>query len=54
MRPLGRPMSRVECNSIMNLKEIGKNTRHFVDLAEDRDYWRALLNTTLNSGSISH
>ena len=32
----------------MNLKEIGINTRNWVDLAQDRDYWRALLDAALN------
>ena len=27
----------------MDLKEIGNNTRNCVDLAKDRDYWRALV-----------
>jgi hypothetical protein len=26
----------------MELKEIGINTRNWVDSAQDRDYWRAL------------
>ena len=32
----------------MGLKEIGINTRNWVDSAEDKDYWRALVNATLN------
>ena len=32
----------------LNLKEMGINTRNWVDLAQDRDYWRALVNATLN------
>jgi hypothetical protein len=32
----------------MNLKEIGMNTRNWVDLAQDRDYWRSLVNAALN------
>jgi hypothetical protein len=32
----------------MDLEEIGINTRNWVDLAKDRDYWRALVNSTLN------
>ena len=34
---------RWEDNVIMNLKEIGINTRNWVDSAQDRDYWRALV-----------
>ena len=32
----------------MDLKEIGINTRNWVDLAQDRDYWRALVNAVWN------
>jgi hypothetical protein len=32
----------------MNLKEIGINTRDWVDSSQDRDYWRALVNAALN------
>ena len=37
-RPLGRPRCRWEDNIRMVLKEIGINTRNWVDLAQDRDY----------------
>ena len=47
-RPLGRPWRRWEDSIIMNLKEIGNNTRIWVGLAQDRDYWRALANAALN------
>ena len=46
--PLGRPRRRWEDNISMNLKEIGINTRNWVDSTEDRDCWRALLNAALN------
>ena len=42
-RPLGRPRRRWEENVIMDLKQIGINTRDWVDSAQDRDYWRALV-----------
>ena len=32
----------------MDLKEIGINTRNWVDMAQNRDYWRALVNAVLN------
>ena len=48
MRSLGRPRSRWEENIRMDLKEIGVNRSNWVDLAWDRDYWRALVNATLN------
>ena len=37
-------------NHRMNLKEIGVNTRNWVDSTQDRDYWRALLNAALIPG----
>ena len=47
-RPLGTPRRRWEDNVRMNLKEICINTKNCVDLAQDRDYWRALVNAALN------
>ena len=47
-RPLGRPRRRWEDNIRMDLKEIGINTRNWVDSIQDMDYWRALVNATLN------
>ena len=32
----------------MELKKVGLNTRNWVDLAQDTDYWRALVNAALN------
>ena len=37
----------MENNIRMDLKEIGVNTRNWVDSAQDRDYWRALVNAAL-------
>ena len=36
-RPLGRPTHRWEENTRMDLKELGINTRNWVDSAQDRD-----------------
>ena len=47
-RPLGRPRRRWEDNIRMDLEEIGINVDNWVDLAQDRDYWRALMNAALN------
>ena len=46
--PLGRPRRRWEDNIRMDHKEIGIKTRNWVDSAEDRDYWRALVKAALN------
>ena len=32
----------------MNLEEIGINEGNWVDSAQDKDYWRALVNAALN------
>ena len=47
-RPLGRPRGRWEDNIRMDLKVVGINGRNWVDSAQDRDYWRALVNVALN------
>ena len=45
---LGWPRRRWEENIRMNLKEIGISTRNWIDLAQYRDYWRALVNAAFN------
>jgi hypothetical protein len=47
-RPLGRPMRRWDDNIRMDFKEIGINTRNWVDSAQDRGYWRSFVNAALN------
>ena len=47
-RPLRRPSRRWEDNIRMDLEEIGINAVNLVDSAQDRDYWRALVNAALN------
>ena len=46
-RPLGRPRRRWEDNIRMDLEEIGINAS-WVDSAQDRNYWRTLVNAALN------
>jgi hypothetical protein len=46
-RPLGRPRRRWVDNIKMNLREIGWDM-DWIDLAQDRDLWRALVNTVMN------
>ena len=45
---LGRPRRIWEENIRMDLKEMGINTRNWVDSAQVKDYWRALVNAVLN------
>ena len=47
-RPLRKPRRRWEDNIKMDLEEIGINAGNWVDSAQDRNYWRALVNATLN------
>ena len=47
-RPLGRFTRRWEDNIRMDRKEIGFNTRNWVDSAQGRNYWIALVSATLN------
>jgi hypothetical protein len=45
--PLGRLRSRLEDNIKMDLTELGKGGMDWIDLAKDRDDWRALVNTVM-------
>jgi hypothetical protein len=47
-RPLGRPRRRWEDNIKMYLWEIGFADVDWIDFAQDRDRWRALVNTVMN------
>jgi hypothetical protein len=47
-RTLGRPRRRWVDNIKMNLREIGWDGIDWLDLAQDRDQWRALVNTVMN------
>jgi len=44
-RPLGRPRCRWEDNTKMDLQEVGGGRGDWVELAQDRDRWRALVGT---------
>ena len=46
-RPLGRPRRRWEDNIRMDLEEIGINAGNWVDSAQYRNNWRALVNAAL-------
>jgi hypothetical protein len=44
-RPLGRPRRRWEDNIKMDLQEVGGGREEWMELAQDRDRWRALMCT---------
>ena len=46
-RPLGRPRPRWEVNIKMDLREVGGGG-DWMELVQDRDSWRALVNTVMN------
>jgi len=47
-RPLGRPRRRWEDNIIMDLREVGCRCVDWMELAQDRDMWRALVSAVMN------
>ena len=47
-RPLGRPARRWEDNIKMDLHEVGCGGMEWIDLAQVRDRWRALVNAVMN------
>jgi len=47
-RPLGRPRLRGEDNIKMDIQEVGCRGKDWIELAEDRDRWRALMNAAMN------
>jgi hypothetical protein len=47
-RPLGRPWCRWEDNIKMNLQELRWEGVDWIDMAQDRDRWRALVNVVMN------
>jgi hypothetical protein len=47
-RPLERPRRRWEDNIKMNLREVGWGGVDWIDLAQDRERWQALVNAVMN------
>jgi hypothetical protein len=47
-RPLGRPRRGWEDNIKMDLQKVGCGGMNWIELAHDRDRWRALVNAVMN------
>ncbi|KAJ4447786.1 hypothetical protein ANN_09794 [Periplaneta americana] len=47
-RPLGRPRRRWEDNIKMDLREVGYDDRDWINLAQDKDRWRAYVRAAMN------
>ena len=47
-RIFGRPRRRWEDNIKMDLKEVGCGIMDWIEVAQDRDRWRALVNAVMN------
>jgi len=47
-RPMGRPRRRWEDNIKMDLQEVGGDFGDWMELAQDRDRWWALVSTVMN------
>jgi len=52
-KPLGRPKRRWDDNIKMDLQEVGCGVIGWIELAQDRDRWRALVNAVMNMRGIS-
>jgi hypothetical protein len=47
-RPLRRPRRRWEDNIKMGFQDVGWGGTEWIDVAQDRDRWRALVNSVIN------
>ena len=46
-RPLGRPRRRWKDNIRMDFQEVGCGVMNWIEVAQDRDRWRALVNAVM-------
>jgi hypothetical protein len=46
--PLGRPRRRWEVNNKIGVEEVGFGGEDWIDLSQDRDRWRAVVNAVMN------
>ena len=49
-RPFGRPRHRLEDNTKMDIQKVGYGRMNWIELAHDKDRWRALVNAVMNIG----
>jgi hypothetical protein len=47
-RPLGKHKHIWEYNITVILEEVGRSNRDWIDLAQDKDTWRAVVNTVMS------
>ena len=47
-RPRGRPRRKWEDNIKTDIQEVGYGVKDWIELAQDRDRWRALVNAVMN------
>jgi hypothetical protein len=47
-RPLGRPRLRWKENITMDHQEVGCGSMDWIDMAQDKDRWRAFVNAVMN------
>ena len=47
-RPLGRPRRRWEDNIKLDLQKVGCGCMEWIELAQDRDRWRTIVNAVTN------
>ena len=47
-RPLGKPRRKWEDNIKMDLQEVGCGGMDWIEVAQDRDRWRVLVNAVIN------